>query len=531
MAWNIVRDTFVSRDGLRDIGDYYKSPNRHLPSHGLKRRIILCEFNELASSHVIYGHICNELSLNEGAEILAYVPKFPAGFKERIFNFFIETFRLFPYNIYRSFGTSGMITPRMTDHIATRADSYFEDFKKITDLRDIEEFRLNGILLGDLLYDDYLIKYRRATIDISDPHFLKYAYEFICLFAFWKKIFDDYDVRAVNVSHCVYASAIPLRIALQYSIDTYQTSLTHVYKLRKDNMFAYREFVTFKSDFEKLPQAVKEAGIAEARKRIERRFSGEVGVDMPYSTRSAFTREKHDQLIKPSDRTKVLIAAHCFFDAVHCFGTNLFPDFSAWMEYLGDMSERTNYDWYIKLHPDFIPGNQDVLDSILVRFPKIKQLPSDASHHQIIAEGIDVVLTVYGTIGFEYAALGIPVINASLNNPHIDYSFNIHPKNLEEYETCVSNLENVELKIDNNEIYSYYYMKNIANTSDLFVNDHDQFLSDIGGYANQTKPAFYQTWNFGGVAKSKEHISAGLQKFIASDDFRMTYSHISADKA
>ena len=72
-----------------------------------------------------------------------------------------------------------------------------------------------------------------------------------------------------------------------------------------------------------------------------------------------------------------------------------------------------------------------------------------------------MALTCWGTIGFEYALLGIPVINASQNNPHINYNFNIHAKTLKEYEKILLNIKNIKLKMNKNEIYEFYFMKNI----------------------------------------------------------------------
>ena len=40
---------------------------------------------------------------------------------------------------------------------------------------------------------------------------------------------------------------------------------------------------------------------------------------------------------------------------------------------------------------------------------------SNTSHHKIISEGVDFVLTVYGSVAIEYAYFGIPVINATKN--------------------------------------------------------------------------------------------------------------------
>ena len=90
-------------------------------------------------------------------------------------------------------------------------------------------------------------------------------------------------------------------------------------------------------------------------------------------------------------------------------------------------------------------------------------------------------MTVYGTIGVEYAAKNIPVINASLNNPHINYSFNINPKTKLDYENKLLNLKNIKKKFNNNDIYEYYYMKNIFSEKSIFIKDYHKLVNQLGG--------------------------------------------------
>ena len=118
-------------------------------------------------------------------------------------------------------------------------------------------------------------------------------------------------------------------------------------------------------------------------------------------------------------------------------------------------------------------------------------LPEDISHHQIISEGINFALTVHGTIGFEYAYFGVPVINASQNNPHISYDFNIHAKNIEDYSEVLLNLNKLKIKINKNEIYEFYYMHNIYYETNFFIKDYENFLIEIGGYKNLFNPGIY----------------------------------------
>ena len=67
------------------------------------------------------------------------------------------------------------------------------------------------------------------------------------------------------------------------------------------------------------------------------------------------------------------------------------------------------------MHPDPLPGTEVIIREILEEFPRITFIPPETSHHQLVKEGIDFVLTAYGTVGHEYPALGVQVINAGYN--------------------------------------------------------------------------------------------------------------------
>ncbi|MGZ3790681.1 MAG: hypothetical protein ACXVCQ_19310, partial [Bacteriovorax sp.] len=297
-----------------------------------------------------------------------------------------------------------------------------------------------------------------------------------------KDYFNVNDVQAVVVTHTVYVQCgIIVRIALSKGIDVYQVNDSGLYKVTKERPHAYYEFLDFKNTFNLLPLVEQERGLSWAEKRLKQRYAGEVGVDMSYSTKSAWSDAADNEYIQPSDRIKVFIATHCFFDSPHPFGVNIFPDFYEWLNFLGEVSERTDYDWYIKTHPDFLPGNIEILNQIISKYSKIKLLPSNYSHHVIIKNGINFVLTVYGTVGMEYAYFGVPVINACILNPHSGFNFNLHPKTQDEYFEILLNLEKVKLQIDRKEILIYYYMKNMLYNESWMWNDNNHMLNFIGG--------------------------------------------------
>lgn len=487
---------------------------------------VLFELNGFHSAHIAYSYLANVLARKYGARITAYAPtRIPSFWRNLEWNL-SRYLSLREFAVYRSFGVSGFFQPQVDRKQSDKAKRLTgQILSGIKSKSDIESIHIDGVWLGDLIYDTYLKEFKKPTIEIEDESFKGFLLSAISLYVFWDDYFKSHDVRAVNVSHCVYINAIPLRIAVSRDMPAFQINATHAYRLSKQSLFAYNDFFEFRKVFRSLPIDVQTAGLEQARQRIEQRFSGKVGVDMGYSTKSAYGAHKTERLLNESARTKVLIATHCFFDSPHSYGNNLFPDFYEWLDFLGKMTLETGYDWYIKTHPDYLVGTKEVIDSFIKKYPKFHLLPADSSHHQIIAEGINVALTTYGTIGFEYAALGVPVVNASLNNPHIAYTFNLHPKSIEEYREILKNLDHIDLDIDKNEVYEYYFMKYIYNTNDWLFSNYMQMEKEVGGYSEQFTSKVYGIWLREWLPERHAAIIAALDLFVESGDFRLGSTH------
>lgn len=488
--------------------------------------VVLFEFNASHSAHIAYSYLANVLAVANRAHIKAYPQRAHNGWRQRWFFALQKAIGGESFAVYKSFGCNEFLKIVLSPQQKKRAANLFADaWGRLRSKQDIESLMVNEVWIGDLVYDSYLRNYNQPTIDKDSADFKCSMLESMELFVFWEDYLDNHDVRAINVSHCVYNLAIPLRIAVQRDIPVYQANATHLYRLSAKNLFAYNDFVNFAERFAALPAEVREAGLAEAKSRVQRRFSGEVGVDMAYSSKSAYGEFRHSRLLRESSRKKILIATHCFFDSPHSYGNNIFPDFYEWLDFLGRMTEKTDYDWYIKTHPDYLSGTKEIIDSFVAKYPKFTLLPADASHHQIIAEGIDCALTVYGTIGFEYAALGIPVINASQNNPHIAYDFNLHAKDAEDYGRLLESLETLEFCIDKQQVYEYYFMRYIYNTEDMFFSCYRKTIEELGGYKQQFTPVVYEKWLDEWSAEKHQEIVSAISSFVHSGDFRMSYTH------
>ena len=218
--------------------------------------------------------------------------------------------------------------------------------------------------------------------------------------------------------------------------------------------------MSYHEKFETLSKDDQNEAINWAKGRLKERLSGAIGIDMAYATKSAFTDKiASTPVTNKTNKIKILVATHEFYDSPNCYGGLLFMDFYEWLMFLAKVSSKTNYEWYIKTHPDVLPISKRIIKNIVDKNQNFNLVPAGTSFHQLANEDIEYVLTCYGSVGHECPLLGMKVINAG-NNPHMGYDFNWNPKTIEEYEDLLMNLPTLtkELKVD--DIYEFYFMHN-----------------------------------------------------------------------
>lgn len=476
---------------------------------------ILLESNNMSSSIIAYSYLANLLAQIHQSKIVAYL----TGHQ-----YLLRKIGKRKVNkIYQSFNVVDSVYNGLSSSQIKDVDALFHKFiSQLQTKKDVEDLSVDGVWFGDLLYDSHCMDYKVPTVSLKDDRFQKSLRTALSSYIFWRDYFNSHNVKAVIVSHTVYIhSGVISRLAIHKNIPVYQINATHLHYMTDKNLWAYNEFFYYPEQFQELPEKERQKGLQFAKERLQKRFSGEVGVDMHYSKKSAYGQIGNQRVLRESNRIKILVATHCFFDNPHPYGVNLFPDFYEWLYFLGEISKVTDYDWYIKTHPDFLPGNIPIIEDFIRKFPKFTMINPETSHLQLKKEGIDFGLTVYGTIGFEYAALGIPVINASLCNPRIRYSFNVHPQTIEEYKQILLDLPNRKLDINIDDVYEYYFMAFISNVNDWLFNDYEDFIREIGGYYRQFESISYEKFmdRFSNVRHGQ--ILASLRKFIESGDYNL----------
>ena len=500
-------------------------------------KIILVEFNNWHPVHISFSYVANFLSQKYNAKLHAYTgytlisERLSKSLLNRIKFFIGNLLRINNFAVYRSFGIDKIFYPKISETVLNKSNKVFKDIKKkIKTKKDVLNLKIENIEIGDLIYDTYLKNYEVPTVDIHDKKFQYFLNDVIILLYYWKFFFEHNEVSGIVTGHSVYTFAIPLRIAISKKIPSFTTGAPRwLYQLNKKSHLCETEFKFFRNNFKKLSNQDQKIALREAKRRVHLRLKGKVGVDMWYSTRSSFGKIKSKRVIAKSNRIKVLIATHCFFDAPNAIGKLLFSDFYEWIKFLGKFSKHTNYDWYIKTHPDYKKESYVQIKKLVKEFPRLKLIDSDISHHQLKKEGINFALTCYGTIGFEYALLGIPVINASVNNPHINYNFNFHPKNLKEYLALLKNLDKLKLNINKKEIYEYYFMMHIYYSKDWLFNNIVRIENEMGGFRKIFNRKLYEIWMNEFSEKKHFKILDTLENFMKSKSFRLSYINLKHD--
>jgi len=351
-------------------------------------------------------------------------------------------------------------------------------FNQIKDSYELTEFEYLGIKIGRDIIDEYLYMEKKHTVNLTDKNLKKLILNFLDVMDYWFLFFQRTKTEAILLSHInVRLLAIVGKIATKYyNIPVYSFNCRFMRKnLKLDDHFKYiqEDYEHVKKSFNQLELKQKHTGIEWAKNQLSKRFNGEVGVDMFYSNESAFHNKKQNRVLNSDNKIKALICTHEFYDNPHAYGGLLFSDFYEWLLFIAKKTLNSNFDWYIKNHPDVDKNTKKIIENFAKKHPHIKIINEKVSFFQLRDEGLKFIFTCYGSIAYEAPLLGINVINADINNPVSAYDFTYTPKDLNELEYYIGNLDKLEKKYDYNQIYEYYFSsKKLLLNDDLIFNSY-----------------------------------------------------------
>jgi hypothetical protein len=472
-----VRETFVSKIWFQDHhSKRFIQHNKKVWSgwgNNDPEAEVLFDYYPIAETEIARGYLLNILAKKLNAKIVSYsYEKSDNAVWNKIYNSF---------NVAKHFNIS--LTSDQKARSTKLSNEIIIDTKTKQELFDLKIF---GVWIGVDIYEEFLMRYQEPSVIIDDKRLQNTIRLGIDALVFWKEYFEKNNVKAFISSHIgVRRKNIPLKVAGQlFNIPFYSTHAWGITHYPKPHLYfkeVEKKYMSYHQKFKSLPEDTQNDGKNWAKGRLDERLSGKIGVDMPYSTKTAFTSNVSSQpVVTKNNKIKILVTTHEFYDSPNCYGNLLFTDFYEWLMFLGGVSRKANYDWYFKTHPDVSFMTERVIKKIVAENPNFNLVPSETSFHQLATEGIEYVLTCYGSVGHECPLLGMKVINAG-NNPHMGYDFNWNPKTVDEYEDLLLNLGELKKEINFDDIYEFYYMnyKRTGIIDDWIYPSYDRMISDL----------------------------------------------------
>lgn len=522
----------LNSDDLTSLNSFNLHNKKLFRKNESKReKFFLIEFNGWQAIHIIFSYLVNYFKNERNCNIIAYEcydllnRLDPPWYKKYLWKigsiFYLKTFKIFKF-----FGTDKFIKPIYNKEIDLKAEKITTNFlKKKPVLKDLENFKINNVWIGDLIYDSYLKKYSLATIDIKSNNFIKFFNDSIRLNLFWENFFNKNKVEAICGCHSVYLTGIPLRIANSKNINCFYITPVNLGLVNLTDSISYKnkingsdiQFKYYKQTFNKLPKKLKQLYKIEGKKIINDFISGKT---KHYYLKKSLYKKKITKITKPKkSRIKVVIFMHDILDSPHVYGNHFFPDFKEWFNFLNNIIQKTDYDWYVKEHPSSSNETKKEINKLIYRNKQLKKINKSIPNNNLVKIGIKFVLTVYGSVSAELPIYGINVINASKNNPHFNYKFCINPQNLNEYKNILLNLKKFKHKIKLDDLYLYHFMKYLVFKSNLFFKNPNNYLKFYYGKPLQFTNKIYEKWLKDFNIDKHNYIVKNLKKFIKSKNY------------
>lgn len=404
------------------------------------------------------------LATEKKANIAFYSAEYLNDPKNSIFNFFAsKNIKTNLDKIYLSF--AGKLLYRNNDlykdqikikELATKV------LPKLKTKQDVLNLEIEGIKVGDLVYDTYLRYANKPQLDLSDPFFETLILQTFNVFFVSKQKLEENKVVALVSSYTTYIyHGLVVRLCLHKNIPVYTVGAYYslVHKVLKEYPSHANNHFLFNTLFKQLDK--KEEIIDTYKSIFEKRFKGEIDSATSYMKQSAFSDTKNTELDNLDWSKTVVVLAHCFFDSPHIYRDLLFPDFYDWLSFtLDELAKQTELTILVKQHPNGLPQNDEIFADLKKKYKgtKILFIDKKTSQLQIINSRPKAIITAYGTAAAEFSYQGFPVITI-YDNPFTAYDFTHLANSTSEYTTLLQNVLTLKPKQDQKQIIEYYYMQ------------------------------------------------------------------------
>ncbi|SEA83461.1 hypothetical protein SAMN05216349_13413 [Oribacterium sp. KHPX15] len=463
------------------------------------RRILMAAMDDEGFRSLLYGYFSELLCNQYDAKPEAYISfrfdyKYEGQVKQPYKTFGFDKIGCITRSIYETFGVTEFLSAELDKVQSDEVCKLTNDiWLNINSYEDWEKIQIDGVEFGTTIIR-CLSRFLIPCFDPKDARLKDYLQRCVENIIFWRDRFNSYDYKFVLLRDGVSWDGFIRDIAISRGIPAMCVSFQDTRRVDL-NFSSCKENIYFAAFWNELNIDERERALLIGKKYLESHLKGAYSKKLLSSN---FGNEIMDFHLAEDDRIKILICPHIFCEDQFPYGDQIFDNsVFSWLVHLGELSEKlSKYDWYIKKHPHatISPRDNEIINSFIEKFPNIHLIPTEISPIQLKNEGIRYVLTVYGTAGCEYPAIGIKVITAGVT-PYEGFNFTIKPKTKDEFDHIIENLEYDNSVIDTEDLYKYWalnlgYYDWDYNEVHLF---HNEELNSIAG---RIKRGEQMNWNY-----------------------------------
>ncbi|MCF8067731.1 MAG: sialate O-acetylesterase [Desulfobacterales bacterium] len=356
-----------------------------------------------------------------------------------------------------------------------------KDIKKVRN--NILQFNINGLVVGDILYDSYLRDTGSSTINYIDDKLINYIFQTIKYYEVYQRIFNNKSIVATILGHTVYNMyGMLAKVSIKNNVVVFgrkpgSSPLTIRQYFTPDDLKEHDRGIN-KDTFEYIYLNHKHKAIDFGINYFKNRHKGQMTSNTLQYLPGGYGNDKikydiHELStllgIDP-DKPTVFLMSHILPDSVHCDRGMLHNDYFEWLEdTLEIVSHIKHVNWVVKSHPENkhyqVKGDviSELTNTYSNKHPHIVLAPENIKT-SCIHDIAHAIVTVRGTAAIEFSANGIPSITTGINSTYSSLGFTIEPKSRDEYIVILSNIDRLQ-KLDQEKIdraltccYCYNYL-------------------------------------------------------------------------
>lgn len=357
--------------------------------------------------------------------------------------------------------------------------------------------KYGGILVGDLIYDQWLRDdMSSVTIRTISPFgtALKKVFKAFFLTDIVKGEFQRRSVSMFLAGNFIYTDGVYARIASMLSIPILMYSNEYVMYLYKGNE---KSIANSNDDMrQRIKNYIDTHAIED--EKIEVMLRAVYSGSGDWNNREAFFNKKikdRDAIVErlglDPKKKNIVIMAHCFSDAPHYSGPLLYRDYYEELEETLKFADQLdNANWLLKAHPARSFYNEDgAVEELYQRCcprKNVKWFPDEYSA-KTLCEFADVLLTIQGTAGVEFACVGVPCV-ITANAYYDQFGFTKRARSIQELQNLMREAEKIphltkqQTNTAGKVLYAYKQLNQeiddpicnmIRNSYRSFLNDND----------------------------------------------------------